>query len=271
MSKGVVVGCVLGVLTAVGSPARAGVSEVYVFSVFSTSPGDPTAAPFTVTGTDGVRLGLNSASVATSATDVAANVLGDINTGVSYSSHSGQLDKGEHFTDLATRVNGELSVLDDVGLVSEKIDAPCNVDFGKKASLVLQFGVPLGDLVIEEDSGLDPLKLEYSATADFASPLMLFNGFSKKAKKTILKRSDFGGNDTGDDVDQMYYFKFDEALGPGYLRITEIGNYGGSRLEVDFVGGTEGSETPVIPEPSGFVLAGIGLVLAILVIRRTAA
>ncbi len=265
---GVVLGLVMSVLTAVGLPARAGVSEGYVFSVFETSPAGPTAAPFIFTGTDGVQLLFNGSGVATAAADVVVAEVVDINSLVAYSSHAGTMNSGESVADMAARIGSELLRMDDVGQISEGSDAARNVDFGDNAVLVVSFGVAIMDLIIAEDAGLDPFKLEYSPTADFASPVLLFNGFNTASKSAIDARSDFGLNDDGTDTDQIFLFRLDEALEPGYLRITETDNYGDTKLEIDFIGAFQAGEGVVIPEPNGFVLATLGLVSAGLVLRR---
>lgn len=263
-----VIGLCLGVLAAVGLPAKAQVAEAFVFSQFSTVPGGPTAAPFSLTGSGGVRLVLDGAGVATSAFGWTGSEVTAIQGTMSYGAHTGTLNSGEGVGNMAARIASELAQLDDVGLFDEGSDAARNVDFGDNARLVLSFSVRIDAVMIAEDAGLDPFKLEYSPTADFASPILLFNGFNAATKSVILAHVDFGGNDRGSDLDQVFLFRLASALEPGYLRITETDNYGDMRLEIDFVGAQEALNTVQLPEPNGFVLATIGLSLAVLVLRR---
>jgi hypothetical protein len=101
----------------------ASVTDLYLLSTFSTSAspsGSPPGitAPFTLTGTGGVELGLNASAVETSQT------------------------------------------------VSESSDAALNIDFGSHAKVILK--IPTGgfnSLMIAEDAGLDPFKLERCADA----------------------------------------------------------------------------------------------------------
>jgi hypothetical protein len=245
--------------------AQAAVSEAYLFSDFS-SPPNASFPPFTFTGTDGVRLFLNGSGVATNQSDVGTLSRG-IASALTYVSNSGTINSGEGFAQnsaaMGGRVNSEIGKWDDVGFIDEgPTDAALNVDFSNDAQLVL--ALPSGSipyLIVAEDAGLDPFKLEYSANGTFSDTVTLFNGFDSGTTTAILGRSDFGGSDSGD-IDQAYLFIFDQALSGGAFRITETDNLdsNSSKLEVDFVG--------TIPEPNTVMLVASGLGLLGTIMRR---
>ncbi len=263
-----VIGCLFVYGGLMLSAAHARVSEAYLLSSWK-EPGNNSTAPFTVVGTDGVRLTLNTAGLAVGQVGITDPVLAGVTAPLTYYSHSGSIDARESFGSIADRVNSEVGRMDDVGFLGDGvIDAPLNVDFGQGGRVVFQpFTLPISTLVIGEDAGLDYFRLEYSTTPDFRRREILFNGFSAAVRNAILARPDFGPDDRGTDLDQLYVFRFDQALEPGYLRITEIGNLSGSRLELDFVGAA-GKPNFVIPEPNAFVLAGAGVLLTALLLRR---
>ena len=248
-------------LPAAGAQA-ASVTALYLFSTFSTVPNPPggVVAPFTLTGTGGVQLGLNASAVATSQVGLAGPVSADIDSTVTYQSHSGGIDAGEPGP-IGARVNSEVGRLDDVGFVAEGDDAALNIDFKNDATVILRIpGGGFTSLLIAEDAGLDPFKLERCATADCGTRQLLFDGFNRATRDAVLARLDFGGGDSSP-IDQAYLFLFD-GLVRGWLRISETRNLGGTRLEVDFVGGLD----PVapVPEPTTLLLwgtaaAGLGL------------
>ncbi len=245
----------------------AGISEAYLFSTFTTSVGLPATPPFDVTSVDGVQLFLDGSGVATGQADIGAVGPVEIQFALTYATHTGTINSGEVDGSTAAHVNSEVGTWDDVGVVNEgAVDAPLNVDYGDGAAVTFSLvsGVPC--LVVAEDAGLDPFKLEYSALGDFSDALVLFNGFDDPTETAIRARDDFGGddldNEAGDDIDQVYVFFFDEPL-TGAFRITETDNLNSSseKLEVDFVGAC-------IPEPTAFVLVGMGLGLAGTLLRR---
>jgi hypothetical protein len=210
--------------------------------------------------------------VATGQVDIASPVGMDINFAFKYLSNCGTIDACEGFAQnsaaMATRVNSEVGKIDDIGLVPDgKSDAPLNLDFGVGAKVVFKkFDLPLTNILIAEDAGLDPFKLEWDADGNFGcGAITLFNGFNSSTQNAILKRPDFGADDSGCDIDQIYLFRFANALQPGYLRITEIGDCGlnGTRLEIDFAGAT------CVPEPNTIVLVGAGIgLLGVMLHRR---
>ncbi|MBI3107848.1 MAG: PEP-CTERM sorting domain-containing protein [Candidatus Rokubacteria bacterium] len=257
----------LALLLVTASAARAAsVTALYLFSTFSTDPSysGGVTTPFTLTGTAGVRLGLDAFAVATSQTGLGdlESVSAFIDATVTYQGHSGRIDAGEPGP-IGARVNSEVGRLDDVGFVAEGDDAALNIDFSYHAKVILK--IPMGgftSLMIAEDAGLDPFKLQRCTDATCSgTPQLLFDGFNSATKNAILARADFGSGDSSP-IDQVYLFLFDEPV-TGWLRISETKNLGGTRLEVDFVGGLDPS-VPV-PEPTTFLLwgttaAGLGLI-----------
>lgn len=254
---GVVAGAVVALVAA---PARSEavltVTDAWIFSEFVTVPGLPTGVPFDFTGTDGVKLTLGGAGEATAFVDVGLTGPFSIETQLFHSSHTGVINNGEAGGTTAAHVDSEVGTLDDVGLEEEGSDALLNLDFGNDATVT--FAAPdlgLFTLLLGEDAGLDVFKLEHCATADCAAPVTLFNGMTAATKAGILGRPDFGSNDTAPDIDQLHFFLFSEPLF-GFVRISETTNFGGTKLEVDFLGGS--SVAPPIPEPASMLLFGLG-------------
>jgi len=250
--------------------AQAGISEAYLFSAWS-SPANESVPAFNFTGTTGVKLLLNGSGVATGRVTAASQSV-DVNFAFEYLSNTGTINAGEGFAQnsagMAARVNREIGRLDDAAFVNEGDDAPLNLDFDSKgASVILKkFDLPITHIVIAEDAGLDAFKLEWDADGDFgAGAIVLFNGFNSATQTAILNRTDFSADDYDQgDIDQIYVFKFDQALAPGYLRVKEIGNpdKNSSRLEIDFAG------AHVVPEPSAVVLVAAGMSFVGMIIRR---
>ncbi|MDP2628257.1 MAG: PEP-CTERM sorting domain-containing protein [Candidatus Rokubacteria bacterium] len=113
-------------------------------------------------------------------------------------------------------------------------------------------------LPIAEDAGRGPVKLERCATANCSGRLqLLFDGFTWAAKNAVLARADFGGGDSSP-IAQVYLFLFDGPM-DGRLRISETLNLGGTRLEVDFVGGLAPAPEPTTLLLCGTTAAGLGL------------
>lgn len=250
---------VFGLTIALGlaTPTMAYVTDAYLFSDWS-SPSNVVGAPFTFVGGNGVRLILNASgqAVGTGAVPVVVSV--GIEFAFQYRQHTGQLNAGESFSGtMENRVNSELELWDDAGFIDEgPVDAALNVDFSQGAVLFLQpCDCALTHILIAEDAGWDPFALLWDADGDFSSGAVpLFAGFDIPTRNAILARPDFGADDTGEDIDQVYLFVFGgDGLPPGYLAILEAGNFAAELLEIDFAGAR------CIPEPSAGVLVGLSL------------
>jgi hypothetical protein len=81
-------------------------------------------------------------------------------------------------------------------------------------------------------------------------------GFSKAAIDSILARQDFAAIDSADfnETGQVYVFLFDGPFS-GTTTVADIGNLGGERLEVDFIG----ASTLVTPVPGAAWMLGSAL------------
>jgi len=259
-----IIGALLLVVgTASASPAWAlSVSESYLLSDWS-SPNATTAAPFSVNGATGFQLSLNSLGVATSATFLGAPLSIQTTDRLYYQAHSGTIDPNEVKAGaLASRVNSEISKVDDAGLVNESADASLNIDFKTNSSVTLRTATPavgVTGLIIFEDAGLDPFSLRYCYDAACTVSDLLFNGFSTATTSTLLSSGAFGTDDYAPGIDQAFWFIFDKAATGGFFKIADTQNFGGSqseRLEVDFIGVTSAVS---VPEPSAWMLLAIGL------------
>jgi hypothetical protein len=243
-------------------PASAAVSEAYIFTQFVTVPPPQTDVPFTLTGTAGVRMLLNSSGVATAAVNGVTGTVIPVGMALDYVSHTGTIDLGEPGAGTAARVNLEAKRLDDVGFQEEGGDSALNVDYSAGASVTWS-SPSTTFIVIAEDAGLDVLRLEFNDGGGFVT---LFDGFDAGTQSTILSRADVGTNDSdASQIDQFYVFFFDAPLPAGQFRITEIGNIAkpgqtaSELLEIDFVG--------IIPEPTTGLLVAAGL-LSFAMLRR---
>lgn len=242
------------------------ISQAYLLSDWS-SPTSATPAPFTVNGTAGFQLSLNSSGVATSATALGGPLTIQTTDRLYYQSHTGTIDANEvSSSQLASRVNSEIAKLDDAGFVNESTDAALNIDFRNDSTVTLRTStqnVSVTGLVIFEDAGLDPFSLRYCLNVSCTQSTLLFNGFNSAASATILDPS--SGLETDDiapEIDQAYWFIFDQAVTGGYFRIAETNNFGGTPselLEVDFIGLTSTPPPAVVPEPGSLLLLGSGL------------
>jgi hypothetical protein len=240
------------------------VSQAFLLSEWS-APSNEVVPPFTFVGTSGVQLTLDGSGLATGQSNLIAPVSVSIDVALKYWKHTGTINHGEGVVDMAGRVNSEIGRWDDAGVVQDgTTDAPLNVDFGDNAKLFLQkLDCPIPYLLIAEDAGLDPFKLWWDADGDFSSgAVLLFAGFNTATKNAILARPDFGSDDKGLDVDQVFLFLFADPLPPGYLKIQETSSYGGSLLEIDFIG------SRCIPEPTTAVTVGMGIGWMVVLGRR---
>jgi hypothetical protein len=191
----------------------------------------------------------------------------EVTNGMSYVSHSGTINSGEGVlaSGMASRVNREIAKVDDSGLIQEGVpDAALNIDFSSGATVKLRTsppGISVPGLVLFEDAGLDPFSLRYCPTDSCSSPVLLFNGFTSSTRSTLTSNSNrFGTDDYAPGIDQAFWFVFDAPVTGGVFKIGDtVGNPGGTRLEVDFVGVT-GVPTSRVPEPSTLLLLGSGLV-----------
>lgn len=255
------------VAAASASPVWAlSVSQAYILSDW-TSPSSATSAPFTVNGTAGFQLSVNGSGVATSATALGGPLTIQTTDRLYYQSHTGTIDPNEvSSSQLASRVNNEIAKLDDAGFVNESSDSALNIDFRNDSTVTLRTStqnVSVTGLVIFEDAGLDPFSLRYCYNTSCSQFDLLFNGFNASASSTILASS--SGLETDDyapEIDQAYWFIFDQAVTGGYFRIAETTNFGGYQselLEIDFIGLTSTMPSARVPEPSALLLLAVGL------------
>jgi hypothetical protein len=241
--------------------------ETYILDTFS-SPANVSSPPFAFTSNDGYKLTLNGSGTATGATGLSGNITAPINKALTYNSNTGTIDQGESFVNFAAYVNSEIGKLDDVGFVADgSSDAPLNIDYGNDASVL--FNIPTGGLtklLIAEDAGLDPYRLEHCMGIN-SGCTTLFDGWTTSGSgnvQSILTSHGFGLNDNGTDIDQAFLFVFDAPV-TGYFRLSETSNpdSDSSRLELDFIGGVTAT-----PEPGVFGLLGIGMTGLFYVARR---
>jgi hypothetical protein len=245
-----------------GAANAATLQAAYLFYDWS-SPANASSAPFTFNGgTTGYQLTLNGSGVATAVNPLAQPVVVGVQTALTFSNKTGTIDFGESQT--TPYRNSQVGIWDDAGIFnSGPPDAALNMDFGSGARV--WFNIPDGytGLIIAEDAGLDPFRLALTDTNTDTGGTIVFNGFTAALALALINTPQFSGEDTSNpgDMDQVFLFLFDGPL-TGFARIDEIGNYGGERLEVDYIG--------VVPLPPAVWLFGSALVgLATLARRRS--
>jgi hypothetical protein len=269
----------LVLLVAVAPALWAGpVSAAYIFPTLSSPLAASNPTPFNLTGTAGYQLNLNGSGVASTATKLVGPPNGtsyNITNPLTYRGRGGTINSGEGISSsqMANRINSEIAKLDDWGFVTDGVpDAALNVDFGNDAWVSFNIPVVAGqvfqNLMIAEDGGLDPFRLDYCAPG--ATCQTIFNGFSTSALNALTSSTGgFGVSDSGSKIDQTFLFLFNQPLTGGYFKIYETSNYGSnSLLEIDFIGGSVGSVGST-PEPSAWALFGtVGTILGIRAWRR---
>jgi hypothetical protein len=232
------------------------VTGVELYNTWS-SPGNVSSPTFNFTGTSGFTATLNGSQQVSSIAAIAVPPTYTIDGVATYESSTG-VDVGEGGT-LSTRVNSEISVWDDVGVISEAIDTDLNADFNGTSTPRLLLALPaLGftTLIVAEDAGIDPFRMFWCEDAACSSgETQLLNGATVGGGIAIALNG-FGLNDSGSDVDQAWVFNFQSPV-TGFIGFNTLLNPGGEALELDFVGGTLGPSQ--VPEPGTIVLFGTGL------------
>lgn len=249
------------------SVANADLVGVYLLSS-QTAPTNASTPPFTVNGTNVFQLSLTG-TLATSATPV-ANLNFDIDQALTYKSHTGTINPWETDGATAAKVNAEVGTWDDVGIITEGStgDANANTDYTAESGFWLWYkpdaevifnGIPtngFNDLIIAEDAGLDPFQL--SLFDDNSNWETVFTGFSDTLRDDLIDLPAFSGGDSSkaSEMDQAFVFRFDEAE-TRHVGVKYNGNFGGEKLEVDFIGV---GEAAVVPIPAAAWLFGSALV-----------
>ena len=186
----------------------------------------------------------------------------NVDSALTYAAHTGLINLGEGVINQQARVNSEVGIWDDVGIINEgSTDAPLNTDYtrmnGNGAEVVFN-PVPNGfvDLIIAEDAALDPFQLSLCSNAACGTRTIVFDGFDAATANALLALSEFAAGDssTASEMDQAFVFRFDQTI-TDYVAVKEFGNFGGQKLEVDFIG-----TGAVVPIPGAVWLFGTALV-----------
>lgn len=235
--------------------------KAYLFSKWS-APATGSAPPFTFMGTDGVELILGGAcgTTVTGVSDIGPLDF-SIDRALTFAAKSNRVNPSEP-RPTGARINSEVATWDDAGIVNEGSgDAARNIDFRRAAQVVFNPASGPGvlghnALIVAEDAAFDPLGLSLCSTASCSDEQSLASGFSLGALFAILSRSDFVARDgtNAAKMDQAYVFLFSEPI-DAFTAVTEIGNPGGAKLEVDFIG-----TGIVLPLPGAVWLFGAGLI-----------
>ncbi len=225
-------------------------------------------------GTTGVQLLLTGDTVTGIAN--AAPITLEIDQAMTYAGHGGLIDPGEFILGFrAEHMNSEVGKWDDVGIANTGYDDSLNLDFALSPlefqSASVRFNPVSGPgvrgydaLIIAEDAAFDPLALSICSDEP-GGCRSIISGFSPAAIDSILARQDFAASDSADfdEMGQVYVFLFDGPVS-GTTTVADIGNYGGERLEVDFIG----ASTLVTPIPGAAWMLGSGLIALLGVTRR---
>jgi hypothetical protein len=249
------------------------VTDAFLFSDWTT-PVNASVPPYDFAPVDGVRLNLNGSGVTDTISDVGVEGPFVIDQALTHESNSGDVNAGEVGGTSGAHINSEIGILDDVGVVNfGPSDAALNLDFSAPGSSVI-LALPAEGalrLMIGEDAGVDPFKLELCNDAICSAPQTLFDGFDADSLAALDARADFSFCDNTNTecvIDQIYLFEFDtEAF--GWVRISESGDPGAGNtqnfeaLEIDFVGTAIPQNPPIVPEPASMLLFGLGSMGAI--------
>ncbi len=237
-------------------------------------PDTATSPPVAVTDITSYKLTIDGSGVATG---FEVDNLGDLSAieALTYSSHTGTINPGETDGTTAARVSSEVGKWDDAAIVTEgPDDAALNLDYSSGSGPVI-FNRPPSNgksLIIAEDAGLDGFKLSLcgNATCSPSSKTTVFDGFNSTVGSGLVNKGLFSFRDTSnpDNMDQAFYFAFDEALSGYWISIeTSVNGCNatncGEPLEIDFAG--------VVPIPAAAWLFGSALLgVAAIGYRRTA-
>ncbi|MEM7075641.1 MAG: VPLPA-CTERM sorting domain-containing protein [Pseudomonadota bacterium] len=241
--------------------ASAATLDLDVFLIAAqTAPTNGTAPPFTVASSTVYQLGLDASHVATTATAVDPFNF-DVTGALDYASSAGSLNPLEAgLIPVADRVNSEAGTWNDVGVTNDGTpDADKNVDFGTGASVTFS-GLTDGfiELIIAEDAALDPFNLSLCGASGCET---VFDGFSSSLVAALGIKPEFSltDSDNANEMDQAFLFRFSHSIFDD-VKITESGNFGDARLEVDFVGIGVSPSPSVVPVPAGLplILTGLG-------------
>lgn len=263
-------GLFAGVATGASNIAQAApvpvLTKAYLFSNWS-GPTTGSSPAFSFQGATGVELLLSGASV-TGIRNTGPIEL-EIDRALTYAAHTNTIDAREPGR-TAARVNSEVGTWDDAGIVNEgRGDANLNIDYkrsrrGGLAEVVFNPISGRGEigynaLIIAEDAAFDPLGLSICSDAACVGRQTIISDFTPAAITSILARSDFVANDNSNarEMDQVFLFLFSDPV-QGFAAIADIGNAGGERLELDFVGTGNTVPIPGAAWLFGTAIAGLG-------------
>lgn len=242
--------------------------DVFLISQQS-SPAGASTAPFPVNATSVYELNLDTTGLATGFS-TAPDLTFDVFTALTYAGHSGWINPWEWGGRRAERVNREVGIWDDVGIVNEgRDDARLNTDYtGFLSGAEVVFNPLSGGspgVIVAEDAGLDPFQLSLCSDANCSDRDVVFRGFDDHTLSLLLALPDFSAGDSNDPskMDQAFVFQFRSPV-TDFVAVKYNGNPGGEALEVDFIGA--GTVAPVtlpapvpVPETAPLIVSAIGL------------